>query len=222
MAAIECHLPTYNELTVEQINFINSNSYIVHHKKDEVIFKQNMPVSHLVYLKSGLAKIFKECTGNRTHILRLSSSGNYIGLLSVFNKNQFQYSACSLGECDIVFTDVNVIKSIIKENGGYALNLIGQLCDQGLFIFDKLINSTLKQLPGRIADTILFFSQEIYKSDTFEMPLSRQELADLISTTKESVSRTLSEFKNDRLIELDDKKISIISRELIEVLSKIG
>jgi CRP/FNR family transcriptional regulator, polysaccharide utilization system transcription regulator len=222
MATIECHLPTYDELTDEQIMLINSNSFIVHHKKDEVIFKQSMPISHLAYLKSGLAKIYKECPGNKTHILKLALSGEYIGLLSVFNKNQFHYSASSLEQCDIVFTDIKILKSVIKENGNYALHLISQISDQALLIFDKLINVTLKQLPGRIADAILFFSQEVYKSDTFDMPLSRQELADLISTTKESVSRTFSEFKNDRLIGLEERKVTIISKELIEVLSKIG
>jgi CRP/FNR family transcriptional regulator len=96
------------------------------------------------------------------------------------------------------------------------------ISDYGLLIFDKLINVSQKQIPGRIAETLIFFSQEIYKNDTFELPLSRQELAELVVTTKENISRTLSEFKNDRLIDFDGRKIIIKSRDNIEFLSRIG
>ena len=97
-----------------------------------------------------------------------------------------------------------------------------QLSEQGLYLLDKLINLSYKQVPGRIAGIILFFATDIFASEEFEFPLTRLELADLISSTKESVSRTLMEFKNDRIIEIDEKKIHIISMDLIRTLSRIG
>jgi CRP-like cAMP-binding protein len=222
MSSIECRLPTFGELTDEQILAINSNSYVVSYKKNETIIKQNIPVSHLVYVKSGLVKVFKEISHEKIHILKISSSENFIGLLSVFSGQLNTYSVATIEDSEIVFTDIATIKKIIKENGGYALHFMKLISDYGLFIFDKLINMSQKQIPGRIAETILFFAQNIYKNDSFEMPLSRQELAELIVTTKENISRTLSEFKNDRIIDFDGRKITITSRDNIEFLSKIG
>jgi CRP/FNR family transcriptional regulator len=222
MSSVECQLPTFGELTDEQISAINSNSFVVQYKKNETILKQNIPVSHLVYVKSGLVKVFKESTGGKIHILKILPSNNFIGLLSVFSGQLNNYSVASIENCEIVFTNIVTVKNVIKENGSFALHLMKLISDYGLLIFDKLINVSQKQIPGRIAETLIFFSQEIYKNDTFELPLSRQELAELVVTTKENISRTLSEFKNDRLIDFDGRKIIIKSRDNIEFLSRIG
>jgi CRP-like cAMP-binding protein len=69
---------------------------------------------------------------------------------------------------------------------------------------------------------LLFFSKKIYQSNSFSLPVSRMDLAELVSTTKESISRTLTEFKNDKIIEIDDKKIVIKSPDLLQILSKLG
>jgi len=68
----------------------------------------------------------------------------------------------------------------------------------------------------------LFFSKEIYNSNEFTLPLSRLEFANLVYSTKESVSRTLTEFKNDRMIEIDDRKVILKSIDLLNILSTMG
>jgi len=222
MSNIECIINVFNELTADQINLINTSSYIIHHKKNEILIRQDLPISHLVFIKSGLVKIYKESHNEKIHILKIITENNFIGILSVFSGNQYHYSASCLEKCEIVYTDIKIIKSIIIENGNFALHMMKLISDNGLLIFDKLVNVTQKQIPGRVAEILLFFSQVIYKNDSFVLPLSRQEFADMIGTTKETVSRILSELKNDRLIEMNDKKITIISLELIQVLSKVG
>lgn len=91
-----------------------------------------------------------------------------------------------------------------------------------MVLLDKVINVSQKQVPGRLADVLLFFSTQIYKKDTFTLPVSRMDLAELISSTKESISRTLTEFRNDKIIELEDKEVTIKSLELLQILSRLG
>lgn len=222
MVTEACLLPTYEELTAEQIARINACSNIVHYKKDNVIFRQDMPTSHILFVRSGLIKIHKESSSGKNYIFKLATPNSFIGLLSFFYQSLFQYSATSLSQCDIVYTDLNVFKDIIRENGRYAMHIMYLLSEDGLTIFDKLINMSQKQVPGRIAELLLLFSQKIYNSNTFELPITRQELAEFVFSTKESVSRTLTEFKNDKIIEIEDRKIIIKSPDLIQVLSKIG
>jgi CRP/FNR family transcriptional regulator, polysaccharide utilization system transcription regulator len=222
MNSIECIIPMFNELTDEQINSINSNSFIIHHKKNEILIRQDLPISQLVYIKSGLVKIYKESSAEKIHILKIANEGNFIGILSVFSGNQYHYSASALEECDIVYTDIKIIKGIIAANGNYALHLMKLISDNGLMIFEKLISITQKQIPGRVAESLLYFSQVIYKNDSFYLPFTRQDFADLIGATKETISRTLAEFKNDRLIEIEDKKVTIKSFDLVQILSKVG
>ena len=102
------------------------------------------------------------------------------------------------------------------------MHIINQLSKDGLFIFDRLMSQSHKQLPGRIADVILYFSDVIYNNPEFEFPLTRRELAELAGTTKESFIRTLTEFKNDKIIDLEGSKVKINSLKIIRTLSELG
>lgn len=221
MKVPECLIPTFEELSAQQVAKINEFSYVVKFKKHDTIYRQGMPISHIVFIKTGLVKIFKEFDNNKNAIINIAGSGNFIGLLSTFSKNRYDYTATALMDCEIIYTDFNIFIEIIKGNGSYALHIMKNLSEQGIFIFDKLVNLSQKQVPGRIAGILVFFS-ELFNNNEFDLPLTRQEIADLISTTKESVSRTLTEFKNDRLIDIDEKKITIKSPDLLHRLKRIG
>jgi CRP-like cAMP-binding protein len=84
------------------------------------------------------------------------------------------------------------------------------------------MNQTHKQLPGRIADVLLYFAEQIYRQPHFDFPLTRRELAELAGTTKESFIRTLTEFKNDKIIYLDGSRVEIISMDIVKTLSELG
>jgi CRP/FNR family transcriptional regulator, polysaccharide utilization system transcription regulator len=217
-----CLLPAYNELTSDQIKRINENSFLVRHKKGEQIFKQEQPVSHVMLIRSGLVKLFKEIDSEKLLILKIAGPGSYVGIISAFYGNRYQHSATALEDTETIYTSLVVFKDVIGENGRYGLNILYQLSAEGITLIDKMINLSQKQIPGRIAEILLFFSRDVYFSNNFVLPLSRQELADLVSSTKESISRTLTEFKNDRLIDITDRKVMLKSLELLEVLSRIG
>lgn len=215
-------IPGYNSLTDEQKELLESYSNVVSYKNGDVIFKQNTRTAHIMFIKSGLVKIFKEGRNDKVIILKLAVSGYFVGLLSVFGDDIYQYNASSVEDSDIIFIDIGVFRDIINQNGTFATHLLRQVSSEGLYIFDKLVSQYHKQLPGRIADVLLFFSDIIYQSNIFYLPLTRRELAEFAGTTKESFIRTLTEFKNDRIIKLDGKKVEIISLDIIKTLSRLG
>ena len=222
MNSTECILPTYNALTPDQISKINENSFVVKHKKSEIIFSQDKPISYLMLLSSGLVKMFKDDQYKKSLILKIVGPGNYIGLFSVFYGTRYQFSAAAIEDSELVYINIPVLKEILGENGLFALEMMQQLSNEGMELLDKLISFPQKQVPGRMAEVLLFFSTKIYSNDHFTLPLSRQELADLVYSTKESVSRTLTEFRNDRMIDIDDRKITLKSIDLLKILSKLG
>ncbi|MFP4366739.1 MAG: Crp/Fnr family transcriptional regulator [Bacteroidales bacterium] len=215
-------IPGYNSLTDEQKELLESYSNVVSYKNGDIIFKQNTRTAHIMFIKSGLVKIFKEGRNDKVIILKLAVSGYFVGLLSVFGDDIYQYNASSVEDSDIIFIDIGVFRDIINQNGTFATHLLRQVSSEGLYIFDKLVSQYHKQLPGRIADVLLFFSEIIYQSNVFYLPLTRRELAEFAGTTKESFIRTLTEFKNDRIIKLDGKKVEIISLDIIKTLSRLG
>jgi CRP-like cAMP-binding protein len=169
-----------------------------------------------------MVKIYKEGRNKRSLILKIATAGEFLGLISIFGNGMHQYSASSVQSSEIGFIDINVFKRILKNNSEFAMSLIQTLSFDGIFYFERLMGQSHKQLPGRIADVILYFSEKIFKQETFEFPLTRKELAELAGTTKESFIRTLAEFKNDKIIELDGSRVSINSLKIIRTLSELG
>lgn len=215
-------IPGYNSLSDYEKELIDNNSNIVSYKNLDSIIKQNTRTSHIMFIKSGMVKIFKEGKNEKIIILKIAIPGTFVGLLSVFGDNLYQYSASSINNSEIIFIDVGIFREIINQNGTFATHLMSQISLEGLFMLDKLMSHVHKQLPGRIADVLLFFSERIYQNSIFDLPLTRRELAEFASTTKESFIRTLTEFKNDRIIKLNGRKVDIISMDILKTLSRLG
>jgi CRP/FNR family transcriptional regulator, polysaccharide utilization system transcription regulator len=209
-------------ISQHDIELIKSNCNIVQYQKKDVIFKQDTLTSHIMFIKSGLIKIFKQGKNNKSIILKLVTPGNFLGLNSIFGETTFQYSAAAIEDSEILFIDFNTFNSILTKNGEFATSLLKNLSKENLHVIDRLIAQYQKQLPGKLADLLLYFAEKIYHDENFELPLTRNELAELAGTTKESLIRTLTEFKNDKIIELDGKKVKIKSMDIIKTLSRIG
>ena len=218
----EEHIPCIHLLDKSEREILYENSNIVRFFKKDIIFRQSTRTSHIMILFSGLVKIFKEGSSHRQIILKLSLPGNYIGLLSVMGDQIHQYSASAVEDSDICFIDFNAFRNLLIDNGKFGLKLLGVISQEGLYIFNRLLSQTQKQLPGRIADVLIYFSHDVYNSSKFTLPLTRRELAELAGTTKESFIRTLTEFKNDKIIKLNGSEVEIISYDIINTLSEFG
>lgn len=218
----EFYLPFMNLLTPDQTDFIAKNSNVVRYKNRDVIFLQNTRTSHIMFIKTGLVKVYKEGRNGKVLIIRIDTPTNFLGLMSVFGHDIHQYSAAAIDNTEICFIDITSFRNLIKENGMFALKLMNILSLEGLFLFDRVMSQSHKQLPGRIADVLLYFAEKIYHSTTFTLPLTRRELAELAGTTKESFIRTLTEFKNDKIIDLDGSNVEIKSVKIIKTLSELG
>lgn len=107
-------------------------------------------------------------------------------------------------------------------NGKFANEVINSLCQDELTFYDRSINQMQKQIHGRLADALLFLADEIFLSDSFELPLSRSDLGDYIHATRESVTRTLSRMKSDGLIQMQGRLITLADKEMLVRISKLG
>jgi len=205
-----------------EVEEIRQHTQVAVYQRRELIFRQNTPTSHIMYVISGLVKIYKEGRNKRNFILKIAKPGDCIGLMSDFGHAMHQYSASAIGPAEIGYIDRRVFDEVLKDNSDLALSVIRKLSLEALFIFERLIGQSHKQLPGRIADVILYFAEDIFNREEFEFPLTRKELAELAGTTKESFIRTLAEFKNDKIINLEHSKVSIRSMKIIHTLSELG
>lgn len=201
---------------------LNLNTNFVEYSKRDTIIKQSARSSHIIYINQGLVKISKELRKGKSLILNIIGSNNFVGISSVFGSDTYNFSVTAIEPTVVSFIDTNFFKDIIVKNGTLGLELISQISRNNIDITDKLSSLLYKQLPGRVADIIIYFSEDIYNNATFTFPLTRQELAELAGTTKESIIRTLSEFKHDKIIDIERNVVSVLSPKIIHTLSRLG
>ncbi|MDX1285782.1 MAG: helix-turn-helix domain-containing protein, partial [Draconibacterium sp.] len=81
---------------------------------------------------------------------------------------------------------------------------------------------TNKQMHGRMADILLCLSQRIFKNDSFNLPLTRSDLAELTGMSTESVIRVMKDFKEDGLIKFEGKDFELLNIEMLMKISEVG
>ena len=107
-------------------------------------------------------------------------------------------------------------------NTFFSRELILSLSRDLLQHFTKCVNKTQKQLHGSLAETLLYLSEKIYESDSFNLSLTRAELGAMIGTGRETITRILHEYTENGLISIRGKKINILNREMLQRISDAG
>ena len=175
----------------------------------------------VVFLKSGLVKI--HITGPyREQIVRLTKAPTYLGLPTTIGDKINQYSVTAVADSEVCFIDVNVFKKLLDDNHDFSYQIILDLCRNELESFRRCANRTQRQSRGNIAAFLLELSNDIAESNLFVLPLSQNEIGNLVDTTRENVSRILAEFDKDQIISLKGKNVEILNKNSLELISKNG
>jgi CRP/FNR family transcriptional regulator, polysaccharide utilization system transcription regulator len=212
----------FGQLTDSEKFKMDSNSVEIIFKKGEMICKQGSFASFIIYLEEGLVKSYLEGSP-RDLILTITSSQRLVGLSSIFEgNNNFLYSVSTYVESKVKLIDINVFKEILNQNATFASEIINILNENTSQSYGRFYCLVMKQLHGRLADIILCLSQRIFKNSTFDLPLSRTDLAELTGMSTESVIRILKDFKDNGLIKMTGKSLQIIDVERLQKISDFG
>lgn len=155
-------------------------------------------------------------------ILRIVKAPIYLGIPTTIGDKINQYSATALEDTTVCFIDSNLFRNFILSNGKFAYEIIVELCENELFDYKRSVSLSQKQIPGRVAESLLCMSDKIYKNNKFHFPLTRGEVGDMIGTSRESVSRIISDMNNEKIIEINGNEISILNKERLIQISEKG
>lgn len=211
-----------NTLSKDEFKFHCENCAELVLEAGETIFKEGQLSSHIAYLKSGLAKINKKGITGNNQILKIVQPSRYIGLQAILANKVHQYSASVIEKSRVCYVDARSFRELIKRNANFANELILHMCEDEISYFDRFVNVHQKQINGKVADTLLFFSTKVAGSDKFTIPLSRTELGALVCSTRESVIRSLRELSNSGIIKVSGKNFEICKKELLISISTNG
>lgn len=212
----------YLDLNNDEMKLIDTNRKEFSFKKGEVICGEGDDLGNLIYLTKGLGKLHKRETDKHDQIINIVVPYDFIGFLSIFSETKSKYSVTAIEDSIACAVPVDVIKKIILSNGKFAMKIIENMSKVTDDILETRFKLNKKHLRGRIAFIILFLANEVYKSNTYNMPISRKEIAELINMTTENVIRILSEFRHDNIIDIDGRKIVIKDPLFLQKISEAG
>ena len=216
------HFNCFEHLTKEEAELLEANKRDVKFKKGEMISKQGSFASHVVFLKQGLVKVYLE--GNQKDlILKIVPDNHFLSLSSVFDgNNTFVYSVSTYMDSTATLISVDIFKQLIRNNAKFATQIINVLNTNTAQIYGRFYCLSRKQSHGRVADIILCLAENVFNTKNFKLNISRNDLADLTGLSSESVNRIFKEFKEDKLIDIDGKSISVLDFDKLQDISLYG
>ncbi len=209
------------KLDLQELEKLGLSCNQVIFKKDDLIMVQDAMSYNIVFVKEGLVKVHAKGP-EKEQILKIVKGPSYLGIPTTIGAKTNQYSATAICKTSVCYISFDIFKEFINKNGQFAYEILLELCTDELYFYKRFINHLQKQSSGKIAESLLYFASEIFDSKKFELPLSRNELADLTCSSRETVSRVLSDFTHNGIIELNKNSINILDRNQLEIISKKG
>ena len=190
---------------MEAIKHLSENREVRHYKKKDLIFREGEHPRWLYFVESGKVKIFKTSDDGRELFVKVAQQGDFLGFLALFKEDAYPESAAALEDCSIKLVPKQDFAALVfgnrDVNARFIKMLAGHIVEQEQQLIDLAYNSVRK----RVATAIIHLFDQGYR----EINLLREDLAALAGTAKETVIRTLTDFKTAGLIDVREGFIAV-------------
>lgn len=182
------------------------------YKKKEIIYgEEGMPV-FLYFLVHGKVKTFRSHEYGKELITTLHKEGDFFGYNALLEEKPYAETAEALEDSEVCLIPKEDFYALVNNNVNVMRSFIKMLSGNVAEKEKQLINLAYSSVRKRVAEALLHLQERYSKpaDQTFSMAISREDLANMVGTATESLIRTLSEFKEDKLIEIKGSSITII------------
>lgn len=209
-----------NKKTIDEA--FDEHGYITSYKKKQVIYSARGHAYHLFRVISGRVKTFKLNDDGKELVTGLYSAGDYFGYVALLENTDYKESAAVMEDAEIASVQKDIFTDIIEGNRAELKKFVQLLAGNVAAREEQLLNMAYNSLRKKVAGALLQLSQK-YKTAgeaQFTISISRDNLAALAGTAKESLIRTLSDFKDEGLIDIQGSNISLVNeRKLTQMVN---
>jgi CRP/FNR family transcriptional regulator, polysaccharide utilization system transcription regulator len=192
--------------------------------KGQRILMQGVESNGIFFINTGKVKIYKTDKNNKQLIIRFAKSGEVLGFCSVDDRKEQSASAMALDDTLICHLDYKLFLQIIREYPEMALSMLRYYNDMLSDAENKSLKLARMNVPSKIADALITMYQAYGTNGnnrTLNLAISRQDIADLAGTTKEQVSKTLTDFKTHGIIHAKGKQIDVLDIDKLRQMAEI-
>lgn len=207
----------FEGLPQQQLENIASIAVEKKYQRGETIFFEGDNGIGFYMVGEGKVKISKVSSAGKEHILHIFGAGEPFGEVPVFHGRPFPATAEALMKTRAVFFPRDRFVTLVESNSAIALNMLAVLSMRLRKFASQIENLSLKEVPARLADYLVYLSREQGEKDEVELDISKGQLASLLGTIPETLSRIFAKMSDEGLIRVNGRKITLLDRQgLIE------
>ncbi|HVZ39123.1 MAG TPA: Crp/Fnr family transcriptional regulator [Candidatus Kapabacteria bacterium] len=219
------HSGVFADLAPREMALIDGVKGCRRYAKGEMIFHVDEYPPGLYCVHSGKVKIFKVGKDGREQIVRLAKEGDIIGYRSLISGERYSAYAVPMEDSDICLIPKDTFLSILTSSSTLSTRMLSLLSHDLKTAEERLVEMAQKPVRERVAETLLLL-KETYGVEpdgaTLNIRLTRAELATLVGTATESVSRMLSKLQQERTIDMHGRTITITNPGALTIAANIG
>lgn len=213
-------IPLFADLTDAEMQAVGQLARVRNYKKNMLIFMEGEPGEALYFVVSGKVKVSKATPDGREQILHILQPGDIFAEVVLIDRGPYPATAevIEAGQIGMLMNDD--VENLIRSNAEIALKLLRLVSKRLRLAQAQVRDLALKDTYGRLAGMLLMLGKEHGENSAagvkIDLPLNRQEFANLIGTTRETVTRILGDFKKYKCIDLDKQAIIIIDEDKLK------
>ena len=220
--AIIAAMPLFNGLPDDQIQAIKQIAVEKQMNKGQTIFSEGDQGKGFYVVVDGRVKIYKVSTEGKEQILHIFGSGQPFGEVPVFSGQEFPANAQAIEKTLLLFFPRNAFVELIAANPSLALNMLAIMSTKLRQFTIQIENLSLKECPARLASYLSYLADEQENDDVVTLNISKGQLASILGTIPETLSRIFAKLSGQGFIRVEGPKIILLDREGLEDLAEYG
>lgn len=185
-------------------------------KKKDVIYHEFDHANYLYYINSGQVKCVKTDEYGKEFVNDIYTSGHFIGYMSLIAGNEYMESAVAMENTEVAIIPQQEFSSLIESNRDVMIQFIKLLAGNAIEREKRLLQLAYTPVRERVANNLLTLKAKNGGEGVTQFKVSRDDLASMVGTAKESLIRTLSEFKKDGILETEGQLITILDHSALK------
>ena len=203
----------------EQIERLAGIVEIRKYARGQTIFTEGEKAEGFYVLKTGRLKIFKLSLEGKEQILHIFGPGEPFGEVAVFTGSQYPAHAEALEASEALFFPRQKFVDLVMKDPSLSMNMLAVLSKRLKYFTQLVENLSLKEVPQRLAAYILVLADAKETGDSVELDIAKGQLASLLGTIPETLSRILNKMTTQGYIEVEGRHIRLVDRQSLENLA---
>lgn len=208
------HKSIFCDLHAQELEELEYAKGCTNFKKGQIIFSEHGWPLGLYCINSGKIKLSHAGADGKDQIVRLARDGDVLGYRALLSGDRYSNSAIALDDSNVCFIPKEVFFKLIEKNAALSLQVMRMLSQNLKTAQQRITDMAQKPVRERLAEALLFLKETYgFEADgmTLNVPVSREDLANMAGTATETAIRLLSDYKQEGLIELPGRKIKFLN-----------